>query len=141
MIKMSKLLKIIELAYLKMLQKRQNSFLKDLRNPMRHNSKIRPRLKVTLLIFLVSFLFVLSFQQFYLHRYSTKTNKISASHPVKFMGTMIAEQNAIAVINERAMHVGDELYGLRIVAIHENKLDLKGPQGKMTLNVGSTYYL
>lgn len=60
---------------------------------------------------------------------------------VAFEGVFLADDMRVALINKKSMHVGDDLNGMKIVAINQDTIDLQGDTGIIQLRAGATYLL
>ena len=68
-------------------------------------------------------------------------NKEISKMKVAFEGVFLADNTRIALINKKSLHVGDEVNGLKIIAINRDTIDLQSDSGIIQLHAGATYLL
>lgn len=66
---------------------------------------------------------------------------VNAKTKVAFEGVFLSDNTRIALINKRSLHVGDEINGMRIVAINQDTVDLQDAKGTIELKAGATYVI
>jgi hypothetical protein len=68
-------------------------------------------------------------------------NKSKSKVSVALDGVIVSDNTRIAFINKQAMHVGDVVNGMTIVAINLDTIRLQNEKEIVELNTGATYLL
>lgn len=95
-----------------------------------------------IMIALLGIITVISFEH---SRNANQTEMITAtSSPrerISLAGILVGENSKIAIMNKQAYHPGDTILGMKIVAIHEDAVDLKRKNKIVRLRAGATYLI
>ena len=60
---------------------------------------------------------------------------------IAFTGIFVSDNSRIAVINKQSYHLGDSVNGMKILAIHQDSVDLQKDDKVIKLHAGATYLL